>query len=278
MAHVTETCNNQTTEIITDYEVMHAGKSDRGKDMGVIDRLSKNNKQPEKLYEDGGYPTGQGLLKAQEKGVKIIAPMPIGNFAKDAICRDQFKFDDKSGQCTACPAGHAPIGHGMRTYGRNKTPTFHAFFYGRKCRQCSLVKRCITRPPNNGSKGNFRLEIEPHLIAKDRALAEQNKDEWWDDYAIRAGIEASISELKRAHGLGKLKVRRITRVRLAVGLKVTACNVKRWIKASTNAPSVPANPGPNFSKAFFALYFPSYWLVSLFDGDREYNLLFEDNL
>ena len=42
-----------------------------------------------------------------------------------------------------------------------------------------------------------------------------------------------MSELKRAHGLGRLRVRRKNRVRLQVAFKATACNIKRWAAAST---------------------------------------------
>ena len=66
---------------------------------------------------------------------------------------------------------------------------------------------------------------------RDLALASQRDAAWWDRYKIRSGIEATMSELKRGHGLGKLRVRRAPRVLLAVGLKVTACNVKRWLRA-----------------------------------------------
>ena len=38
-------------------------------------------------------------------------------------------------------------------------------------------------------------------------------------------------ELKRAHGLGRLRVRGGLAVRLAVFLKTTACNVKRMVRA-----------------------------------------------
>ena len=50
-------------------------------------------------------------------------------------------------------------------------------------------------------------------------------------YAIRAGIEGTNSELKRAHGLGRLRVRGGRRVRLAVYLKALACNFKRMVHA-----------------------------------------------
>ncbi len=48
-------------------------------------------------------------------------------------------------------------------------------------------------------------------------------------YRIRAGIEATVSELKRRHGLGALRGR--WRVELAVYLKALACNVKRMVRA-----------------------------------------------
>jgi hypothetical protein len=49
-------------------------------------------------------------------------------------------------------------------------------------------------------------------------------------YAIRSGIEATNSELKRVQGLGKLRVRREKRVRLAVYLKATGCNLRRALR------------------------------------------------
>lgn len=49
-------------------------------------------------------------------------------------------------------------------------------------------------------------------------------------YAPRAGIEATNSELKRVHGLRKLRVRGGKRVRLAVYFKALGCNLKRALR------------------------------------------------
>jgi hypothetical protein len=49
-------------------------------------------------------------------------------------------------------------------------------------------------------------------------------------YAVRAGIEATNSELKRAHGMKKLRVRGEARVKMAVYFKALACNVKRALR------------------------------------------------
>ena len=47
------------------------------------------------------------------------------------------------------------------------------------------------------------------------------------------GDEATMPELKRRHGMGKLRVRKAAKVGFAVACKVIACNTKRWAKAHT---------------------------------------------
>jgi hypothetical protein len=61
--------------------------------------------------------------------------------------------------------------------------------------------------------------------------ADHQSDQWKQRYKIRSGIEATMSELKRSHGMGKLRVRRAAKVCFAVACKVIACNIKRWAKA-----------------------------------------------
>jgi nicotinic acid phosphoribosyltransferase len=62
-------------------------------------------------------------------------------------------------------------------------------------------------------------------------FADQQTSEWKERYKIRAGIEATNSELKRSYGIGKLRVRRVDKVLFAVVCKLTACNDRRWAKA-----------------------------------------------
>lgn len=59
-------------------------------------------------------------------------------------------------------------------------------------------------------------------------------------YAIRAGIEATNSELKRVQGLGKLRVRREKRVKLVVYLKAAGCNLRRALRYWTQIPGMAA--------------------------------------
>ena len=70
------------------------------------------------------------------------------------------------------------------------------------------------------------------LRLRDQMYADQQTDHWKQQYKIRAGIEATMSELKRRHGMGRLRVRRASKVCFAVACKVIACNIKRWARAA----------------------------------------------
>ncbi len=66
--------------------------------------------------------------------------------------------------------------------------------------------------------------------AREWLKAQEAQPEFKKRYAIRAGIEATNSEYKRAHGGGKLRVRGGERVKLAGYLKAVACNLKRALE------------------------------------------------
>jgi len=237
--HITETCNNsEKTEIITDYEVHGAARSDIGKALSVIERLDDAGIKPEAIFADGGYPSVPSALKITEKQIEFIAPVNRGRLSDEIMGRDRFQFNS-DGFATQCPMGHSPIDHRMLSHNNKKGKSLHAIFDGDTCRQCSLLDRCPVRTPNHRSKGcgprdtvgDFRLEITPEIRLRDHMYSIQQTTEWKDRYRIRSGIEATNSELKRSHGLGRLRVRRAPKVCFAVACKVIACNIKRWAKA-----------------------------------------------
>jgi hypothetical protein len=237
--HITETCNNsKETEIITDYEVHGAARSDIGKALSVIERLNDAGLKPETLFADGGYPSVPSALKVIEQDIEFMAPVNRSRLSDDVVGRDLFQFDSK-GLAVKCPMGHSPIDHRILSHNNKTGSSLHAIFDGDTCRSCSMLDRCPVRAPNHRNKGcqaldtvgDFRLEITPEIRLRDEMYSLQKTKEWKDRYKIRSGIEATNSELKRSHGIGKLRVRRIAKVCFAVACKVIACNIKRWAKA-----------------------------------------------
>jgi hypothetical protein len=251
--HITETCNNSgNTEIITDYEVHGAARSDIGKALSVVERLDAAGLKPETLFADGGYPSVPSALTITEKQIEFIAPVNRSRLSDDIMGRDLFEFDSE-GFATKCPMGHSPIDHRILSANNTTRRSLHAIFDGDICRTCKVLDQCPVRTPNHRSRGckprdtvgDFRLEITPEIRLRDQMYSNQQTTEWKDRYKIRSGIEATNSELKRSHGLGKLRVRRAAKVCFAVACKLIACNIKRWAKAHT------ASEGP--LKGFLSL-------------------------
>ena len=167
-----------------------------------------------------------------------MTPVNRSRLSDDVMGRDHFHFDSE-GLVTHCPMGHKPIDHRILSGNNTTRRSLHAIFDGNICRSCTMLDHCPVRAPNHRNKGcqardtvgDFRLEITPEIRLRDHMYALQQTTEWKDRYKIRAGIEATNSELKRAHGIGRLRVRRIAKVCFAVACKVIACNIKRWAKA-----------------------------------------------
>ncbi|MDY6953485.1 MAG: transposase [Thermodesulfobacteriota bacterium] len=242
-AHVTETCNNpKKTEIITDYEVHGAARSDKGKAPDIVDRLEAAGLKPKILFADGGYPSVPSALKVEKNNVDFMAPVDRGPLSDEVMGRDQFKFD-KKGLVVKCPKGHKPLDHRILSHNNKKGKSLHAIFDGDTCRKCRVLDNCPVRAPNHRARGckardtvgDFRLEITPELRLRDQMYSKQQTTEWKEQYSIRSGVEATMSELKRSHGMGKLRVRRAPKVCFAVACKVIACNIKRWAKAAAFA-------------------------------------------
>jgi hypothetical protein len=237
--HITETCNNSgKTEIITDYEVHGAARSDIGKALSVVERLDAAGLKPETLFADGGYPSVPSALTITKKQIEFIAPVNRSRLSDDIMGRDLFQFDSE-GFATKCPMGHNPIDHRILSSNNKTRRSLHAIFDGDICRSCKMLDQCPVRTPNHRSRGckprdtvgDFRLEITPEIRLRDQMYSNQQTTEWKDRYKIRSGIEATNSELKRSHGLGKLRVRRSAKVCFAVACKLMACNIKRWARA-----------------------------------------------
>jgi hypothetical protein len=242
--HITETCRNQETrgtELITDYDVHRAGP-DQDKALPAVERLSDGGVQPETLYADAGYASGKSVVAVEELGTELFGPIPLGRSRPDTIGRDQFEIDGATGLVVKCPAGHSPLRQGQRRSNSLRTgKSMHAYFDAATCMACALVDLCCVRPPENRKSGCYQLEVTSRLIARDKRLHDQKTPEFWNRYATRSGVEATMSELKRAHGIGNLRVRRLPKVRLKVSLKVTACNLKRWMRTC----QLPSSPTPN---------------------------------
>ncbi len=223
-----ETCGNgEKPEMITYAEVTRSCDSDEGATVPVVDDLARRGIAPREMLADTNYGSTENVIACQKRGTELVSPVPgpkVEEMPADGpITKADFDVDPKGGRKTTCPAGREAVSE-IRDRGTGKV---RAVFGADTCAACPLRESCPARRLSDGRRV-LRTTVHAAVLAKRRRY-EQTK-EFKERYAMRAGIEATNSELKRAHGLGRLRIRGLLRVRLAVHLKALACNVKRMVR------------------------------------------------
>ncbi|WP_409473988.1 transposase [Streptomyces sp. HC307] len=108
-----------------------------------------------------------------------------------------------------CPAGHCPPARS-----RPRAPNL---------------------PPGAGAGGLTFLPRERHE-ALEAVRQAQDTDEWKDRYAIRAGVEGTVSQAVRVTGLRRTRYRNLPTTRLGHVFAATAINIIRIDRWLTGTP------------------------------------------
>jgi len=237
-----ETCGNgDKPEVITYAEVTRSCDSDQDVTVPAVDDLASRNIRPKELDADTNYGSTENAIECGKRGTELVAPVPGPKVeeapaanGEGAITKADFDIDPKGERKTRCPAGREAVSE-TRDRGTGKV---RAVFGADTCAACPHRDTCPAKPLRDGRRV-LRTTVHAVALARRAAvhaavLAKRRRyertEEFKKRYAMRAGIEATNSELKRAHGLGRLRIRGFLRVRLAVHLKALACNVKRMVK------------------------------------------------
>jgi hypothetical protein len=233
-----ETCvEGNPFQVITAVAINDANESDQQQVELVLEQTERTcGAAPAEMHADAGYGSGENIVTAQEKhGTELKAPIGSKESEKH-LPLGQFEFDAAGERVLKCPAGHELERHQPTRNGK----AMLACFATKQCRRCPLRNQC----PTEKRHGRRVLRFGPADVAVARRRVEQQTPTFKERHKIRSGIEATNSELKRRHGLGKLRVRRRPRVGLAVRLKVLALNVKRYVEHLTDVAVAAAGPAP----------------------------------
>lgn len=224
---VAETCGNgEKPEVITYAEVTRSCDSDEGATVPAVDDLARRDIGPKELLTDTNYGSTENAIECEERGTELVSPVPgprVDEAQEGAITKADFDVDPKGERVARCPAGREAISQ-KRNPGTGRV---RVFFDGKACEGCPLQDHCPAKMLRDGRRV---LRTTVHAAVLGRRRRYEKTKEFKERYAERAGIEATNSELKRAHGLGRLRVRGSSRARLAVHLKALACNVKRMVR------------------------------------------------
>ena len=230
---VTETCHAENVvELITHVELTESCKGDTDAILAMIEELQGRGQQPAELMADTSYGSGANAIEAECLGTELVSPVGGGRVEVEApgacasmLTEADFDVDVTGERASVCPAGQTAV---------SETPVpgspyrITLTFASETCEACPEHGRCPAR--YSPSRGGYVMRVD--LVARNLELRRRTEagEEFGQRYAIRAGIEATNSELKRKHGLGKLRVRGKPRVELAMNLKALSCNIKRMLR------------------------------------------------
>ena len=234
-AVVTETCAPENkTQFITDADLIEATCPDSKEQPNIQDRLIENEFKPEKQYEDAGFVNGQTILDAKGKGIELEGPT-AGRSQSFEVYEQEDRpldagdfdttIDDKTNELIVnkCPNNQEPQDQKCS----EKTGKIIVHFDPAVCSACSYAGRC---PVKIGKRVATYTVDDAEYVGAVRHHQYMSNGEYRKECAIRAGAEATVSELTRAHGMRKSRHRKQSRTRLQLIFGALACNVKRFIR------------------------------------------------
>ena len=221
VVNIAETCNeNNGVQYITDYDVAPniASDVDFAKDrIPVI----KTNFEIKDAYVDGGYFGKDVEEVANKNDVTMHYTDMTGKKPDDeSIPVNKFELNDDN-TVKVCPAGNDP----QRTSYNCEKDLINAHFSKEVCDNCEFKDKCCVEEQAKMYK--FSTTVEAIETQNKR---EEIKESIKENSSKRTAIEGTNSELKRAHGLDDVKVKGIIKVTITTGMKITACNFKRFAK------------------------------------------------
>jgi transposase len=212
---------------ITSVVTQKATESDdAGLELTLEAQKAAGLEKPAELYVDGAYVSGVHLKSAIEQNYKLVGPaQPSAGRANipEAYRIEAFTIDI-AGRQAICPGGFNNTQCSRLEESANHRVTYR-FEWSTHCHGCALLTQCV------GSKQRHRTIVvgENHDLLQARRI-EQKSEGFKERMHQRNGIEGTISELTRAHGMRRNRYRGLAKARLQNLFIATACNIKRWLK------------------------------------------------
>ena len=253
--HFTETCDEESAHLITHVETTHAAVPDEQILPQVHEALGKQELLPEIHLVDAGYTTAKGLVDSQQDyGVTILGPVAQDASwqakAGEGFDRASFIVDWEAHTVT-CPAGKQnyswlpyddpdkALAQGVRVQ-----------FASRDCTPCPLRSNCTKRKV---APRELLLQRREEYEALRTAKRRQTTEAFQEEYALRAGIEATHAQGLRRSDLRRTRYIGLAKTRLQHILTALALNLVRVVEWLTETSQTEAVATKTRQSRFAAL-------------------------
>ena len=225
--HLTETCEQDTPNLITHVETTSATEQDNQALGKIHAALQNKHLLPGQHVVDAGYVSGENLVSSRKDyQVDLLGPIRSDNSwqAREIGAFDITRFQiDWENQTITCPMGKTSSHWGPGKGPRGK-PTIQVQFRRKVCFACEVRQQC-TR--SKTAARCLTLHPKEQQLAVQAARQRQQTEMFGKQYAVRSGIEGTISQAADKLGMRRSRYRGLIKTHLHHVLTATAINLKR---------------------------------------------------
>ena len=219
--HLTETCEPDLPELIVQVKTQLAPRPDVKDTLDVQQELERRQLLPDEHLLDGGYLESE-VLVSHPPGLRIVGPVPPDT-SWQALAGQGFDLPhfhiDWSTQSVTCPQGQPSRSWRERP---EREGQIQVAFAKAVCQACPVRAACT-----KGDHRELQLQPQAQLEALQRQRAVQQTPEFRQAYALRSGVEATISQAVRRLPLRQSRYRGLPKVQLQEVVTATALNCLR---------------------------------------------------
>jgi transposase len=225
--HLTETCDAGQPDLITQVLTTPATTPDCVMGPTIQQDLADRDLLPGTHLLDSGYVDADLLVTAQtQHQIDVVGP-PFGSYSRQRRAGQGYDLQafviDWEAQQARCPQGHTSV-HWRPGHDVSGDPVIRIRFDGATCRACPTRLACTSA---RGAPRQLTVRLQTHHEALQTARQRQETPEFTAQYALRAGVESSLSQGTRRFDLRRSRYIGLARTHLQHLLTATAMNMVR---------------------------------------------------
>ncbi|MAU09032.1 MAG: hypothetical protein CL607_04360 [Anaerolineaceae bacterium] len=229
--HLTETCDDDTPNLITNHEMRPSTEPDHDATEVIHDHLVVNGYAPREHFVDQGYMSIDHVVQQAQDGIDLMGAVPDDNSWQarhGGYDSRQFVVDWDNEQAV-CPQGHDSCSWSLAQT-RSQRPVVKIKFRHRDCAPCPALNLCA----NNHEKRRTLTILAPQTLYEAQQVARQRQQTTNFKTAchVRAGVEGTVSQAAHALGARRSRYRGMDKTHLqhlGVAAAINLLRIVNWL-------------------------------------------------
>ena len=210
--------------LITQVNTTPATTQDVEETAPLLERLRERELAPETMLLDSGYLSGELIVHEADKGTQLLGPVLLNTSWQQQSGYGLSAFElDWQQQQARCPQGQVSQSW-KPNVGNRGEQMIQVRFAAQVCQRCEAKAQCTTSEKRGRTVTFYPRQVHETLQQR---RGEQGGKAFQQAYAPRAGVEGTISEGVRRHGLRRSRYRGLEKTQLQMTSIAAAINLVR---------------------------------------------------